>query len=86
MGRRDRRKILDRVIVHFRSAARQDLIAQAYFALDDKENGFRWLESLRAARPGIFTKFDPKYDSVRSDPRFQTIIKRLNIPDPDRNR
>jgi hypothetical protein len=31
----------------------------------------------------MFTKFEPKYDSVRSDPRFQTIIKRLNIPDPN---
>ena len=57
-------------------------IALAYFALGELDTGFRWLRRALDKRAiVVFWKFDPIFDSVRSDPRFQTIISQLHIPD-----
>jgi hypothetical protein len=29
-----------------------------------------------------YIQFDPRFDIVRKDPRFRSIVGRLNVPDP----
>jgi tetratricopeptide (TPR) repeat protein len=57
--------------------------ALLYFAVGDKEEGFKWLKKAFDERNLVtFIKFDPNFDSVRSDARFQQLIAMLHIPDP----
>jgi len=59
-------------------------IALIYFALGDEDRGFQWLTRAFDERQLLvrFAKFEPVFDSVRSDPRFQALVARLKIPDP----
>jgi serine/threonine protein kinase/cytochrome c-type biogenesis protein CcmH/NrfG len=58
-------------------------VAMAYFALGERDRGFQWLEKAFERRDLVaFLAFDPQYDSVRSDPRFDALIKRLKISTP----
>ena len=58
-------------------------IAVAYAAID-QERAFRWLErAYRERSPQILEiKVSPKLDSLRSDPRFQNLLRRMDFP-PD---
>ncbi len=54
------------------------------FALiGDKDKAFEWLEKTYEQREVWlhYLKVDPMYDSLRSDPRFQDLLKRMNLPD-----
>ena len=59
-------------------------IGLIYAALGDKERSFVWLEKAYRARSDnlLFLKVDPKFDSLRSDPRFSDLMKRLNLGGP----
>jgi serine/threonine-protein kinase len=59
-------------------------IGLIHAALGDKERAFAWLEKAYQARSDtlLFLKVDPKYDSLRSDPRFSELVKRLNLGGP----
>ena len=61
-------------------------IGLIHAALGDKERAFVWLEKAYQARSDtlLFLKVDPKYDSLRSDPRFSELVKRLNLGGPSR--
>jgi TolB-like protein/Tfp pilus assembly protein PilF len=60
-------------------------IALAFFALGEMDRGFQWLRRALDDRAiVVFWKFDPIFDSVHSDPRFQELISRLHIPDSPR--
>jgi Tfp pilus assembly protein PilF len=52
-------------------------IAAIYSALDDKDRAFTWLQRAfrehAAGRSGI--EVDPRFDNLRSDPRFSLIVK-----------
>lgn len=54
-------------------------LAQIYAGFGDKDQVIRWLNKADAERSrGMdFLKVNPVFDSVRSDPRFQEIIKRM---------
>jgi len=58
-------------------------IAGDYASLGNKEEAFRWLE--RAASEGAGSmqsvKVDPSFDPIRSDPRYKTILRGLNLPE-----
>ena len=56
-------------------------VAIAYLGMKDKEQAFLWLEKAAAARSPSLTaiKVDPVYDSVRSDPRFATLLTRVGF-------
>jgi serine/threonine-protein kinase len=53
----------------------------AYAALGDKDQAFQWLE--RSFQDGgweiTFLKVDPALDSLRSDPRFNDLVKRVGL-------
>ena len=57
-------------------------IAQVYLGLGDKERSLEWLE--RAVEAQSFWLFplgrDPKFDPLRSEPRFNKLLERLNLP------
>jgi hypothetical protein len=57
-------------------------IALIYAALGEKDEAFAWLEkSFEARDKGLtFLKIDPCLDPLRSDPRFQDLIRRVGFP------
>jgi len=56
-------------------------MARFYFALGENDQGFRWLEKAYEDRDsGLWAiKVNPLYDSVRSDPRFKAILKKMGL-------
>jgi serine/threonine-protein kinase len=57
-------------------------IALIYVGLDDKDQAFVWLENAYAERSAWMSwlKVDPKFDSLRSDPRFVDLLRRIRLP------
>jgi Flp pilus assembly protein TadD len=56
-------------------------IASVYTALGDKDQAFVWLEKAyqkRSARVFLL-KSDPSFDSLRSDPRCQYLLRRIGL-------
>jgi serine/threonine protein kinase/tetratricopeptide (TPR) repeat protein len=58
-------------------------IARNYAFLGKRNEAVTWLEKAYAARSGgmVRLKSDPAFDSMRSDPGFQTVMKRMNFPE-----
>ncbi len=56
-------------------------IAVAYTGLGDKDQIFSWLEKDYAARGGllVYLNVEPVFDLIRSDPRFQDLIRRIGL-------
>ncbi len=56
-------------------------IAAIYAAMGDKERALEWLEHVYADRSYyvIHLKTDPVFDSLRSDPRFQDLMRRIGF-------
>jgi len=56
-------------------------IGLIHAVLGDKEGAFVWLEKAYHARSDtlLYLKVDPKYDPLRSDPRFSDLVRRLNL-------
>jgi len=57
-------------------------IAEVCLALDDRNQAFDWLEKAyeERARALVMLKVEPKVDPLRSDPRFQDLLRRMNFP------
>jgi tetratricopeptide (TPR) repeat protein len=57
-------------------------VAVYYAALGKRDDAINWLEKAYAERAGgmVFLKTDPALDSLHSDPRFQTLVRRMNFP------
>ncbi len=56
-------------------------IAMVYIGLGDRDRAFHWLEQACEERdpPIAYIKTYPAYDSVRSDPRFPALLRRLGL-------
>lgn len=56
-------------------------IALIYAALGDKVQSFAWLEKADTAHDANLTrlKVDPRFDSLRSDPRFTDLMRRVGL-------
>jgi TolB-like protein/Flp pilus assembly protein TadD len=56
-------------------------IAKIYAALNEKELAFSWLErGLATGAIGSFYKDEPVWDPIRSDPRFNDLVRRMGVP------
>ena len=57
-------------------------VAVTYAALGEKDSAFAELEKAYQARDWFLTrlKVDPFVDSLRDDPRFKDLLKRMNLP------
>lgn len=55
--------------------------AMAYIGMDDKEKALAWLQRAYQWHSGALTalKVDPTYDPLRSDPRFQALVRRVGL-------
>jgi len=57
-------------------------MALAFVGMDDKDHAFSWLERAASDHAGrlIFLNVEPRFDSVRSDPRFGELVRQLKFP------
>jgi hypothetical protein len=53
-----------------------------YAALGERDQAFAWLEESYKARDRAFIglKIDPCLDPLRSDPRFDRLVRRVGFP------
>ncbi len=82
-GDRDRAlSLLNQVIELDGKVDLANSIAQVYIALGDKERGFEWLEKAyqRHSHTLVTLKMAPLNDSIRSDPRFADLVRRIGFP------
>jgi hypothetical protein len=59
------------------------LVAEIYAGLSEKDQAFAWLEKAyeqRSAGYLIFLSVEPRLDHLRSDPRFQDLVRRIGLP------
>jgi len=58
------------------------LFVHAYVGVGDKERALTWLEKAYEERDCELRhlKIDPTLDPLRSEPRFQAILRRMNFP------
>jgi hypothetical protein len=56
-------------------------IASWYARLGEKDKALEWLEKAyqEGAHNMVFISVDPALDSLRSDPRFQDLLHRMNL-------
>jgi hypothetical protein len=85
-GRRD--KALQ-IIDELNARSKQECIASNHFAtiyigLGDKDKAFEWLEKTYEERSGwmVWLQTAPEFDSLRSDPRFADLLRRMGFPPP----
>ena len=57
-------------------------IALVYASLGDKDQAFECLEKAYEERNAwlVALRVDPMFDPLRSDPRFQDLVRRMNFP------
>ena len=57
--------------------------AFVYIGLGEREQALDWLEKSFEENPGRLASIsvDPWFDPLRSDPRFQSLLRRMNFPD-----
>ncbi len=57
------------------------LFAKIYAALDEKDQAFEWLDRAYEARESSLgtLKVHPQFDPLRDDPRFQDLLRRMNL-------
>ena len=76
------------VLTSLMSLAKQGIslnydIAFIYYGFGDKEKAFEWLEKAYQAKEGAmglgYIKAMPEWDRLRSDPRFKSLLKRMNL-------
>jgi TolB-like protein/Flp pilus assembly protein TadD len=62
-------------------AIAQDLAA-VYAGLGEKDRAFAWLEKDFQVRSGLlaWTRWTPAFESLRSDPRFTDLLRRMGFP------
>lgn len=58
------------------------IIAEIYTKSGDTEKAFHWLQIAVQQRDGAmpYLNCDPEWDPIRSDPRFQDLIRRVGLP------
>ena len=76
-----------RVVALYEEQAKQGYvdpakIAALYGILNDKDKAFHWLEKAYGEKSYQlrYLKVSPDYDSLRSDPRYANLLKRMGLP------
>jgi TolB-like protein/Flp pilus assembly protein TadD len=57
-------------------------VATVYVLLGQKDRAFEWFQKAYDARSDcmVLLKMDPRLDSIRSDPRYQELVRRVGFP------
>ncbi len=81
-----RREALE-VIEHLAKQSKRSYVsaydmAAIYVGLGDKDRAFEWLQKAYAEHSSLLVhvKWDPRFDPLRSDPRFQDLLRRVGLP------
>ena len=87
-GKAGRLSDAQEVLTELRDLERQQAVPSFYFALvyvgvGDTERAIDALEQAYEERTGVmvFLKVEPIWDPLRSDPRFQDLLRRMNFPE-----
>jgi serine/threonine-protein kinase len=84
MGKRaEAQKIIERLEKQAKqSYVAPNIIAKVYIGLGEKEHAIEWLEKAYENREDSSTwlNSDPSFDSLRSEPRFQDLVRRVGLP------
>jgi tetratricopeptide (TPR) repeat protein len=58
-------------------------IALIYAGLGEKDQAFAWLDKGYEQRAFLmqWIKIEPRWDSLRTDPRFQDLMRRMGLPE-----
>jgi TolB-like protein/Tfp pilus assembly protein PilF len=85
-ARMGRRKEAQQVLNNLLERSKQEYVppivfANLYFALEENDQGFDWLEGAYKIRNPQLTilRSNPIYDPVRSDPRFTAMLKKMGL-------
>jgi hypothetical protein len=56
-------------------------VASIYSGLGDRDKAFEWLEKgyTERAWPMVFLEVEPKYDVLRGDRRFMSLLQRVGF-------
>jgi hypothetical protein len=56
-------------------------VAALYTDMGDRDNALRWMERAYTERNRDLyeIKVNPRFDSLRNDPRFQDLLRRMNL-------
>ena len=82
-------KILDELkTLAKQSALSSYQLAVVYVGLGEKDRAFELLEKAKVERSTLlkYLKMDPRFDSLRSDPRFQDLLRGTGLSDSSRNK
>jgi eukaryotic-like serine/threonine-protein kinase len=77
-----------KIIEEFRTLSKQNryqssyAVALVYASLGDRSETFQELEKAYTERSHwlVWLKLDPRWDSVRGDPRFKDLVRRVGLP------
>ncbi|MCJ7717947.1 MAG: FlgO family outer membrane protein [Anaerolineales bacterium] len=83
-----KKKEAQEILDYYLELSKKEFVAPAFIAfiyigLGEKDKAFEWLEKTYEQREGWvdLLKAAPMYDSLRSDPRFQDLVERMNFPE-----
>ena len=75
-----------KILEGLKESAKQDYVspfdfAIIYIGLGDKDRAFEWLNKTFEENPYriSFLKVNPRFDSLRSDPRFADLLRRMKL-------
>jgi len=56
--------------------------ADAYLGLGERDQALTWLERAYEDRDEemVFIKADPRWDVLRTEPRIEALLRRMNFP------
>jgi hypothetical protein len=59
-----------------------NFVAEIYLMANEKDEAIQWWETAYEQHdPAMIGLLSPDYDSLRSDPRFQDLVRRMNFPE-----
>jgi serine/threonine-protein kinase len=77
-----KRRLEDLIDLSSKGYASPAAIANAFFSVGRNDEGFLWLERAFTERTNnmAYLAVEPVYDGVREDPRFQALLRAINLP------
>ena len=80
-ARMGKRSEANRLVATLRDTSPPAQVAQAYAVLGNTDEAFRLLFRHAAERNSLnYVKTEPRFDSLHSDPRWQLLLRRMNLP------
>jgi len=75
-------KLQEIIAVSHRRYVAPSYVALIYVGLGDKDSAFNWLEKGYQERSEhlLYLGVEPAVDSLRNDPRFASLVKRIGLP------